>query len=112
MREAEIAKTRNEQIAHRRQNEAVSLATERSYWEEANSSWREAVQADRSREEERKVARRTYHQILQTQMEENRRREDKAREEEAAAAREQEEARRRHIDTVNKVKDKKLQQLK
>lgn len=78
----------------------------------ATSYGQDAVEADRAKEEERQLAKLQYHNNLKTQMQSNAGQVARLTREQAELVREQERQRAAHQQTVNKVKERKLQQLK
>ena len=107
-----IKETRNHQIEHKRQLQAESSKVETNYWENQLSSWRDSVEEARLKEEQRLQARAQYKRDLQSQMENNKNINNQKIVEDLNWSNQQEMKKQQHQESVNKVMERKLQQLK
>lgn len=107
-----IKETRNNQIEHKRQLQAESSKVETNYWENQLSSWRDSVEEARLKEEQRLQARAQYKRDLQSQMENNKNINKQKKVEDLNWSNQQEMKKQQHQESVNKVMERKLQQLK
>ena len=107
-----IKETRNNQIEHKRQLHAESSKVEKEYWENQLSSWRDSVEEARLKEEQRLQAKAQYKRDLQSQMENNKNINKQKKVEDYEWSKQQEMKIQQHQESVNKVMERKLQQLK
>ena len=103
---------RNQQVEMKRRSQAEAAKDDRYFWEAQTSAWRAAVEEEQKKEEERQQAKIQYQKNLQAQMEENKASLTKHKQEELTASQEIDAQRLKHQETVNRVKERKLQQLK
>ena len=107
-----IKETRNHQIELKRQVEAETAKEERDYWHGQMTAWRDSVEEARLKEEQRQAAKLQYQKDLQTQMEANNNINKQRKQEDHDWARQQDLRQIQHQENVNKVMERKLQQLK
>ena len=107
-----IRETRDQQIEHKRQLQAESSKGETDYWAAQLSSWRDSVEEARLKEEQRLQARAQYKRDLQSQMENNKNINKQKKVEDLNWSNQQEMKKQQHQESVNKVMERKLQQLK
>ena len=107
-----IKETRNNQIEHKRHLHAESSKVEKEYWENQLSSWRDSVEEARLKEEQRLQAKAQYKRDLQSQMENNKNINKQKKVEDYEWSKQQEMKIQQHQESVNKVMERKLQQLK
>ena len=107
-----IKETRDQQIEHKRQLQAESSKLGRDYWETQLSSWKDSVEEARLKEEQRLQAKAQYKRDLQSQMENNKNINKQKKVEDYDWSQQQEMRKQQHQESVNKVMERKLQQLK
>ena len=107
-----IKTTRSHQVELKRQSQAENVKADRELWEEQMTAWRDSVEEERRKEEERQQAKTLYLQDLQLQMENNKNFAKAKKAEDLEWASQMEVRRRQHQDSVTKVMERKLQQLK
>ena len=111
-RQEMINNTRSHQVELKRQTQAETVKADRELWEEQMTAWRDSVEEERRKEEERQQAKTLYLQDLQLQMENNKNVAKAKKAEDLEWATQMELRRRQHQDSVTKVMERKLQQLK
>ena len=89
-----------------------SAKVERDFWENQISAWRDSVEEARVKEETRQKNKLQYQRDLQLQIENNNNLMKQRRREDQEWSRQQELRKQQHQENVNKVMERKLQQLK
>ena len=111
-RQEMINTTRSHQVELKRQSQAENVKADRELWEEQMTAWRDSVEEERRKEEERQQAKTLYLQDLQLQVENNKNLAKAKKTEDLEWATQMELRRRQHQESVTKVMERKLQQLK
>ena len=96
----------------KRQSQAENVKADRELREEQMTAWRDSVEQERRKEEERQQAKTLYLQDLQLQVENNKNLAKAKKAEDMEWANQMELRRRQHQESVTKVMERKLQQLK
>ena len=107
-----INETRKHQIELKKQLQSESAKVDRDYWENQISAWRDSVDEARLKEEQRQQAKLQYQRDLQIQMENNNNIIKQKKSDDHEWARQQDLKKLQHQESVNKVMERKLQQLK
>ena len=111
-RQEMINNTRSHQVELKRQSQAENVKADRELWEEQMTAWRDSVEQERKKEEERQQAKTLYLQDLQLQMENNKNVAKAKKTEDLEWATQMDLRRKQHQESVTKVMERKLQQLK
>ena len=111
-RQEMINNTRSHQVELKRQSQAENVKADRELWEEQMTAWRDSVEQERRKEEERQQAKTLYLQDLQLQMENNKNVAKAKKTEDLEWATQMDLRRKQHQESVTKVMERKLQQLK
>ena len=96
----------------KRQLQAENMKADRELWQEQMSAWKDSVEEQRRKEEQRQQAKTLYLQDLQLQMENNKNVSKAKKAEDLEWANSMEARRKQHQESVTKVMERKLQQLK
>ena len=107
-----INETRKHQIELKKQLQSESAKVDRDYWENQISAWRDSVDEARIKEEQRQQAKLQYQRDLQIQMENNNNIIKQKKSDDHEWVRQQDLKKLQHQESVNKVMERKLQQLK
>ena len=107
-----INTTRSHQLQLKRQLQAENIKADRELWEEQMSAWKDSVEEQRKKEEQRQQTKTQYLQDLQLQMENNKNISKAKKAEDLEWAASMELRRKQHQESVSKVMERKLQQLK